>query len=30
MVTRLTRSEMPGFKVKIKPSLWLLVGYSLQ
>ena len=29
MVTRVTRSEMPSFKVKIKSSLWLLVGYSL-
>ena len=29
MVTRVTRLEIPDFKVKIKSSLWLLVGYSL-
>ena len=29
MVTRVTRSEMPSFKGKMKSSLWLLVGYSL-
>ena len=29
MVTRVTRSEMSSFKVKIKPFLWLFVGHSL-
>ena len=29
MVTRATRLEMPRFKVKIKSSLWSLVGYLL-
>ena len=30
MITRVTRSEMPIFKVKTKSPLWLLDGYSLQ
>ena len=29
MVARVTGSEMPSFKVNIKSSLCLLVGYSL-
>ena len=29
MVSRVTRSEMSRFKIKIKSPLWLLVGYSL-
>ena len=29
MVTRVTRSEMPSSKIKIKYPLWLLVGYLL-
>ena len=29
MITRVIRSEIPSFKVKIKPSLWLHFGYSL-
>ena len=29
MVTRVTRSEMPVFKVKNKSHLWLLDDYSL-
>ena len=29
MVTRVTHSEMPSSKVKIKSPLWLLVGYLL-
>ena len=29
MYTRDTRSERPSFMAKIKPFLWLLVGYSL-
>ena len=29
MVTRVTRGEVPNFRLKIKSSLWLLVGYSL-
>ena len=29
MMTRVTRSGLPNFKVKIKSFLWLLVGYSL-
>ena len=29
MVTRVTRSEMSSFKVKIKSSLWLFVDYKL-
>ena len=29
MVTCVTRSELPSYKVKIKYSVWLLIGYSL-
>ena len=29
MATRVTRSEMSSFKVKLESSLCLLVGYSL-
>ena len=29
MVTRVTRLEMPSFKLKIKSPLGLLIGYSL-
>ena len=29
MVTCVTHSEIPSFKVKIKCPLWLLIGYSL-
>ena len=29
VITRVTRSEMPSFKVKIKCPLWLFDGYSL-
>ena len=28
MVTCVTISEIPSFKLKIKSSLWLLAGYS--
>ena len=29
MVTCVTRSELPSYKVKIKYSVWLLIGYLL-